>query len=154
MKRLDRRLRRSALLLAGVLVDGCVYDSGPLGVDDRPFVEGRWRIDARVVSSGCGFVGDESFGLRIIQNRDILQLVLDVSGFGEIRYDGRIERDGDFRVSQRTVFPDERLRDESTVDGRFSLSGRSLSARETERVVDLVTGRSCRIDWRWDGIRR
>lgn len=145
---------RGAALLACTLLGACVYDNGPFDPGDRPFVEGRWRIDARVVSSGCGFVGDESFTVRAIQSRDLLQLVVDIVGFGDIRYDGRIERDGDFTVSQRTVFPDERIRDESTVDGRFDRAGRTLQARETEWITDLSTGRSCVIEWRWFGDRR
>lgn len=127
---------------------------GPFGVGDRPFVEGRWSIDAFVRSSSCGPVRDEPFGARIFQNRDILQLVVEVDDFGDVRYDGRLDRDGDFRVRQTTVFPDAGLRDESTVEGRFSFSGNRLSGTEVERVEDLRTGERCSIVWRWEGRRR
>ncbi|MDX1661761.1 MAG: hypothetical protein R3326_08225 [Gemmatimonadota bacterium] len=143
----------AALVLAAT---GCeYYPAGPSAPGGRyPRVDGSWRIDARVVRSTCGFVDDEPFTVEIHQNRDLLQFVLRVTGYGEVRYDGWLERDGDFSVSQTTVFPRDAIRDESRVDGRFSLSGRSLSAREREWIVDLVSGRSCEITWRWDGDRR
>ena len=88
------------------------------------------------------------------QNRDILQLVVEVDDFGDVRYDGRLDRDGDFRVRQATIFPDAGLRDESTVEGRFSSSGERLTGIEDERIEDLRTGDRCRIVWRWQGRRR
>ena len=127
---------------------------GPFGIGDRPFVEGRWAIDAFVTSSTCGAVRDEPFGARVFQNRDILQLVVEVDDFGDVRYDGRLDRDGDFRVRQATIFPDAGLRDESTVEGRFSSSGERLTGIEDERIEDLRTGDRCRIVWRWQGRRR
>lgn len=149
-------LQRIVPALAGLLVAGCVvYDTGPTGPDERyPRVEGTWRIDARALHSTCGFVDDELFTVRIHQNRDLLQIVLEVVGFGQVRYDGRLDHDGDFSVSHRTVFTREGIRDESRVDGRFSLFGRSLTATEEEWIVDLATGRSCQVVWRWSGDRR
>lgn len=153
-------MRRSPIprlfaLLAGLSIAGCVvYDSGPAGPDGRyPRVEGSWRIQARAIHSTCGFVDDEPFSIEVYQNRDVLQLVLRIAGFGDVRYDGWIQPDGDFSVSQSTVFPREAIRDESRVDGRFSGAGRSLTATEEEWIVDLVSGRSCGITWRWDGDR-
>jgi hypothetical protein len=127
---------------------------GPFGVDDRPFVEGRWSIDASVASSTCGPVRDEPFGARVFQNRDILQLVVEVDDFGDVRYDGRLDRDGDFRVRQVTIYADAGLRDESTVEGRFSAGGSRLLGTEVERIEDLRTGEQCSIVWRWEGRRR
>ncbi len=148
------RATTCAAILAGLAGCEVVLDDGPFGIGDRPFVEGRWDIDARVDSSSCGFVRDESFTARIFQNRDLLQLVVRVEDFGDVRYDGRLERDGDFFVEQFTVFPELALRDESTVDGRFSSGGRRLVATEIERLRDLRTGESCSIAWRWVGDRR
>lgn len=105
-------------------------------------------------SSSCGPVRDEPFGARVFQNRDILQLVVEIEDFGDVRYDGRLDRDGDFRVRQLTVFPEAGLRDESIVEGRFSASGSRLSGTEDERIEDLRTGERCRIVWRWEGRRR
>lgn len=142
------------LALAGTLGCGVVLDDGPFGVGDRPLVEGRWEIVARIDSSTCGFVRDESFSARIFQNRDLLQLVVRVEDFGDVRYDGRLERDGDFFMEQVTVYPDLALRDESEVDGRFSSGGRRLVATEIELLRDLRTGERCSIVWRWVGDRR
>jgi hypothetical protein len=146
----------AALLLAGLAslaaCEGVL--EGPFGVGDGPFVEGRWSIDALAMSSSCGPVRDEPFGARVFQNRDILQLVVEVDDFGDVRYDGRLDRDGDFSVRQVTIFPDAGLRDESTVEGRFSASGNRLSGIEDERIDDLITGETCRIVWRWEGRRR
>lgn len=151
-------MRRAFLLpaVAGLIASGCVvYEDGPLGTDGRyPRVAGSWRIDARATRSSCGFVSDEPFEVRIAQNRDLIQIVVDVVGFGEIRYDGWLDPDGGFSVDQTTVFPRDAIRDESRVDGRFSRSGRSLSATEEERIVDLASGRACSVTWRWDGDRR
>jgi hypothetical protein len=152
-------VRALARFIAAAFVgtlSACVYDSnGPLDPFDRfPRVEGLWQIDAFVQNSTCGFVDDEPFVARIFQNRDILQISVDISGFGEIRYDGRLDEDGDFVVTHRTVFPDEAIRDEALVEGEFSFSGRTLSARETEVVTDLLTGQRCTIVWSWRGDRR
>lgn len=151
-----RAIARTAafLALAGAPACDVVLDDGPLGIGDRPFVEGRWDIQARIDSSTCGFVRNESFSARILQNRDLLQLVVRVEDFGDVRYDGRLERDGDFFMEQVTVYPDLALRDESAVDGRFSSGGRRLVATEVERLRDLRTGERCSIVWRWTGDRR
>ncbi len=140
--------------LAGLLGCEVALDDGPFGVADRPFVEGRWDIEARVDSSSCGFVRDEPFVARVFQNRDLLQFVVRVDDFGDIRYDGRLERDGDFFIEHVTVFPDLALRDASTVDGRFRSGGRRLLATEVERLEDLRTGERCSIVWHWVGDRR
>jgi len=147
------RLRALAIAV-GLGAAGCtVYDNGPTDPGGYPRVEGRWTIDAWVVSSTCGFVSDERFTAWAVQNRDLLQLSIDVSGFGEIRYDGWVDPDGDFLVSQRTIYPHSAIRDDSEVDGRFSFNGRSMSATEVEWITDLVTGDSCRITWEWEGDR-
>ncbi|MGH7550661.1 MAG: hypothetical protein ACREK3_07900 [Gemmatimonadota bacterium] len=140
--------------LAGLLGCEVALDDGPFGVGDRPFVEGSWDIEALVDSSSCGFVRDEPFIARVFQNRDLLQFVVRVEGFGDVRYDGRLERDGDFFIEQVTVFTDLALKDESTVDGRFSSGGGRLVATEIERLQDLRTGEECAIVWRWVGDRR
>jgi hypothetical protein len=151
-----RFLPGSTAAALATILSACVYDpTGPWEADGRfPRVEGLWQIDAFVQTSTCGFVDDEPFVARIFQNRDIVQIAVDISGFGEIRYDGRLDEDGDFFVTHRTVFPDEAIRDEASVDGEFGFSGRTLSARETEVVTDLLTGRRCTIVWRWRGDRR
>lgn len=142
------------LLAAAPAVAGCViYDSGPVDSGGFPRVEGRWTVDAAVLSSTCGFVDDERFTLRAFQNRDLLQLVVDIAGFGEVRWDGRIDEDGDFFVQHRTVFPSRAIQDDSDVEGRFGFAGRSMSATEFERITDLQTGRVCEITWRWMGDR-
>ena len=151
------RALAASIPLCAALAAGCVYDSGPLGpdgLDDRPFVEGRWDIDALVASTSCGFVGDEFFSARIFQNDGSLEFFVDVTGTGDLRYDGHLERDGDFFVRQTTFFPDLDIRDESRVEGRFSFSGRTLIATEIEDVTDLRTGRTCTVVWRWRGDRR
>jgi hypothetical protein len=147
---------RTALVAFGLVsLTGCEgVLEGPFGVGDRPFVEGRWSIDASVASSSCGPVRDEPFGARVFQNRDILQLVVEVDDFGDVRYDGRLDRDGDFRVRQVTIYADAGLRDESTVEGRFSTSGNRLTGTEVERIEDLRTSERCSIVWRWEGRRR
>lgn len=145
---------RALALAAGLGAAGCVvYDSGPTAPGGYPLVEGQWTIDAWVVSSTCGSVSDERFSAWAIQNRDLIQLSIDVSGFGEVRYDGWVDRDGDFLVRQETVYPRSAIRDESVVEGRFGSTGRSLSATEVEWITDLVTGQSCRVTWEWDGDR-
>lgn len=131
---------------------GCViYDSGPTGPDRFPRVEGRWRILATAISSTCGLVSDEPFDARVVQNADLLQMSVDVVGFGEIRYDGWIDERGGFQVRQSTIYPRDAVRDESDVDGRFSRFGSTLSAREEEWITDLRTGRECSIVWNWSG---
>lgn len=138
---------------AALLAAGCVvYDSGPVEPGGFPRVEGRWSVDAFALQSTCSRVSDERFTVRAYQNRDILQLVVDVAGSGQIRYDGRIDRDGRFFVRQNTVLPHDGIRDDSDVEGHFDY--RSLTATEIERVTDLVTGRWCEIVWRWRGTRR
>ena len=143
-----------AALALSALLQACVVDNiGPDPFGDRFDVEGFWDVDAFVLSSTCGFVRNEPFVARVFQNRDILQIVVEVSGFGEVRYDGFLERDGDFVVSHQTVFPDQAIRDDAEVEGSFGRSGRSLVATETEFVTDLLTGRRCTIVWQWRGNR-
>lgn len=145
---------RLAAATAGcILLAGCVLEGGPLDPDRRVFVEGRWRIEARPVFSSCEGVRDEPFDARIVQNRDLIQLVVDVIGFGPVRYDGRVRRDGEFFLDQSTVFPRQGIRDDSSIQGRFRNDGRTLRATEIEIVTDLSTGRSCRVEWRWFGRR-
>lgn len=150
-------LRRARLAVATLLVPACVIidTTGPGEADGRFLrVAGLWQIDARVQSSTCGRVDDEPFRARVVQNGDVLQLVVDLTGFGALRYDGFLERDGDFSVSHTTVFPERAIRDEAFVRGSFRSGGRSLLATETEVLTDLVTGRRCTIVWRWLGDRR
>ena len=149
-------VQATACAVTLAVLPGCevALGDGPFGVGDRLFVEGRWDIEARVDSSTCGFVRDEPFVARVFQNRDLLQFVVGIEDFGDVRYDGRLERDGDFLIEQVTVFPDLALRDASTVDGRFRSGGRRLIATEIERLQDLRTGDRCSIVWRWDGERR
>ncbi len=147
-------MRSRALLLAPLLAAACVYDNGPFGADGFPEVEGRWSVEARALSSTCGSVSDEPFQARVVQSRDLIQIAVDVAGFGEVRWDGRVDRDGEFRAFQRTVYTEDELRDESELDGEFSHSGGDLVATETERITDLRTGRACTIVWRWNGDRR
>lgn len=148
------RSGRLATAAAGcALLAGCVLEGGPLDPTGRPFVEGRWDIEARPVFSSCQGARDEPFAARMIQNGDLIQLVVDVVGFGPVRYDGRVRRDGGFFLDQSTVFPREGIRDDSSVEGRFRDGGRSLRATEVEVVTVLSTGRSCRVEWRWFGRR-
>lgn len=145
---------RAVTLAAAMGAAGCVvYDSGPTAPGDYPRIEGRWTIDAWVVHSTCGSVSDERFSAWAIQNGDLIQFAIDVAGFGEVRYDGWVDGNGNFFVRQSTVFPRSALRDDSEVDGRFGISGRSMSATEVEWLTDLVTGQSCRITWEWEGDR-
>lgn len=151
------RIARFVLLGLTLSSAACVvFDStGPDDADGRfPRVEGVWDIDAFARTSTCGFVEDEPFVARLFQNRDILQIVVQVAGFGELRYDGRIDRDGDFSVGHSTIFPEQAIRDQAEVDGEFSFSGRTLVATETEVISDLLTGRRCTIVWEWRGDRR
>ena len=116
-------------------------------------VSGQWRVTADAVSSTCGFADDEPFEMRVIQNGDILQFVVEIQGFGPVRYDGWLDRGGDFEVGHSTVFASRGLEDQATVDGRFGSGGRTLSGREIETITDLRTGERCRIHWRWSGRR-
>ena len=150
-----RAMRGTAVLLAFLLSSCVVFDNGPTDpFGNEPFVEGFWDIDANVQSSTCSFVDDEQFNARIFQNRDIIQIVVDIAGFGDIRYDGRLDDDGDFFVSHTTVFPEFGTRDDATVDGTFDFNGRTLVATEQETLTELLTGRRCTIVWRWFGSRR
>jgi hypothetical protein len=150
-----RALRGLAPLLSALLPACVVLDHGPTDPFGRePFVEGFWVIDALVQSTSCEFVRNEDFEARVIQNRDILQIVVEVQGFGDVRYDGFLDSDGDFTVSHTTVFPHLGTRDDATVDGAFGRDGRTLFATEEEIVTDLLTGRRCSVVWRWHGSRR
>lgn len=150
-----RAARGAAALLALLLSSCVVLDNGPTDpFGNEPFVEGFWDIDADVQSTSCSFVDDEHFDARIFQNRDIIQIVVGVAGFGDIRYDGRLDDDGDFFVSHTTVFPELGTRDQASVDGTFDFDGRTLVATEQEILTDLVTGQQCTIVWRWFGSRR
>lgn len=148
-------LRRTGPILAAALLPACVIvdTTGPGEAGGFPSVAGSWQVGARVQSTSCGRVDDEDFRARIVQNGDIVQLVVDLAGFGSVRYDGFLGRDGGFSASHTTVFPDRAVRDESFVRGTFRSGGRSLTATETEDLTDLVTGRRCTIVWRWSGSR-
>jgi hypothetical protein len=150
-----RAARGLVLILSAPLTACVVLDHGPTDPFGRePFVEGFWTIDAFVQSTSCQFVRNEDFEARVFQNRDILQIVVEVQGFGEIRYDGFLDSDGDFTASHSTVFPRLATRDDATVDGTFGRDGRTLFATEEEIVTDLLTGRRCSVLWRWRGSRR
>lgn len=145
---------RKLALLVSALLPACAIDYGPTDPFGRePFVEGFWRIDAVVQASSCRFVGDEDFEARILQNRDILQIVVQVQGFGEVRYDGFLDEDGDFLASHTTVYPHLGTRDDATLDGTFDRDGRSLYATEEQILTDLITGDRCSVVWRWYGRR-
>ena len=134
------------------MMAACVVE-GPIGPSGALRVHGSWSVTAAPFSSTCGSTGQEPFGMSVVQNGDILQFVVEIQGFGPVRYDGWIDRDGDFRVDQRTVYAARALEDFSTVDGRFGSGGRTLSGTEVETITDLRTGISCRIQWRWTGSR-
>jgi hypothetical protein len=145
-----------ALVSAGTiaaLLSACEYVDWPTDPFDDHRVSGPWRITASAISSTCGFTQDEPFEMRVIQNGDILQFVVQVQGFGPIRYDGWLDRSGEFEVGHNTVFASRGLEDSATVDGRFGSGGRTLSGREIETITDLRTGDRCRIHWRWSGRR-
>ena len=91
--------------------------------------------------------------MSVVQNGEILQFVVHVQGFGPVRYDGWLSRNGRFQVGQTTVYAARGLEDRSIVDGSFGASGRSLTGTEIETITDLRTGSSCRIQWRWTGSR-
>ena len=146
----------AALVSAGALaalLSACDVLDWPTDPFDDHRVSGPWRVTASAVSSTCGFADDEPFEMRIIQNGDILQFVVQIQGFGPVRYDGWLDRSGDFEVGHSTVFASRGLEDSATVDGRFGSGGRTLSGREIETITDLRTGERCRIHWRWSGRR-
>ena len=147
---------RGLVAILSLLPVACVViDNGPTDPFGRePFVEGFWTIGAFVQASSCQLVRNEDFEARVFQNRDILQIVVEVQGFGEVRYDGFLDSDGDFTVSHSTVFPRLATRDDATVDGTFDRDGRTLFATEEEVVTDLLTGQRCSVLWRWRGSRR
>jgi hypothetical protein len=126
---------------------------GPVDPSSGPRVGGSWSVSATPFSSTCGSTGHEPFGMSVVQNGEILQFVVPVQGFGPVRYDGWLDRNGTFRVGQTTVYASRGLEDRSTVDGSFGASGRTLSGTEIETITDLRTGASCRIHWRWTGSR-
>jgi hypothetical protein len=135
------------------LLSACEYVDWPTDPFDDHRVSGPWRVTASAVSSSCGFADDEPFEMRVVQNGDILQFVVQIQGFGPVRYDGWLDRDGDFEVGHSTVFASRGLEDSATVDGRFGSGGRTLSGTEIETITDLRTGERCRIHWRWSGRR-
>lgn len=149
-------LARAALVSAGAvipLVSACDVLEGPLAPSGRPRVEGTWNVTARALSSTCGLDGHEPFDMAVVQNRDILQFVVQVQGFGPVRYDGWLARSGEFEVGHTTVFASRGLEDRAIVGGRFGSSGRTLTATEIETITDLRDGSTCRIRWRWTGNR-
>lgn len=146
-------IRRLPPFALAAFAAACVVVEGPTDPFGTPRVHGSWSVTAAPFSSTCGSTGHEPFGMSVVQNGDILQFVVEIQGFGPVRYDGWLDRDGGFRVGQTTVYASRGLEDRSTVDGRFSAGGRSLSGTEIETITDLRTGSSCRIQWRWTGSR-
>ena len=145
-----------ALASAGALaslLSACDVVNWPTDPFDRDRVSGPWRVTARAISSSCGSIGNEPFEMTVIQNGEILQFVVPIQGFGSVRYDGWLDRSGDFEVGHRTVLASRGLEDRATVDGRFGSGGRTLSGTEIETITDLRTGERCRIHWRWSGRR-
>jgi hypothetical protein len=136
-----------------LIASACVVLEGPVGPSGAPRVGGSWSVSATPFSSTCGSTGHEPFGMSVVQNGEILQFVVPVQGFGPVRYDGWLDRNGTFQVGQTTVYASRGLEDRSIVDGSFGSSGRTLSATEIETITDLRTGASCRIQWRWTGSR-
>ncbi len=150
------RFRPSAvatLMSAGALLLSACDVGWPTDPFDGQRVSGPWRVTARAISSTCGSIDNEPFEMRVIQNGDILQFVVQIQGFGPVRYDGWLDPSGDFAVGHRTVFASRGLEDHATVDGRFGSGGRTLSGTEIETIIDLLTGDRCRIHWRWSGRR-
>lgn len=145
-----RRVQPLALVL---LVSACVVVEGPTEPSGRPRVSGSWSVSASAFSSTCGAAGHEPFGMSVVQNGEILQFVIQIQGFGPVRYDGWLTRSGEFQVGHTTVFASQGLEDRSTVDGRFGSSGRTLTGTEIETITDLRDGSTCRIQWRWTGRR-
>ena len=143
----------AALVSAGVLLLSACDVGWPTDPFDSHRVSGPWRVTASAISSTCGFADDEPFEMRVIQNGEILQFVVEIQGFGPVRYDGWLNRSGDFEVGHSTVFASRGLEDSAIVDGRFGSGGRTLSGREIETITDLRTGERCRIHWRWSGRR-
>jgi hypothetical protein len=143
----------ATLMSAGAMLLSACDVGWPTDPFDGQRVSGRWRVTASAISTTCGFADDEPFEMRVVQNGDILQFVVQVQGFGPIRYDGWLDRSGDFEVGHNTVFASRGLEDSATVDGRFGSGGRTLSGREIETITDLRTGDRCRIHWRWSGRR-
>ena len=135
------------------LLSACDYVGWPTEPFDGHRVSGSWRITAQATSSTCGSIGNEPFEMSVVQNGEILQFVVHIQGFGPVRYDGWLDRDGDFEVGHRTVLASRGIEDRAIVDGRFGSSGRTLSGTEIETITDLVTGDRCRIHWRWSGRR-
>ena len=148
---------RPPAVAALVSASAALLSACEVGWPTDPFddhrVSGPWRVTASAISSTCGFADDEPFEMRVIQNGDILQFVVQIQGFGPVRYDGWLDRDGDFEVGHVTVFASRGLEDHATVDGRFGSGGRTLSGTEIETITDLRTGERCRIHWRWSGRR-
>lgn len=155
---MPRRVRPSAaaafafVAALASLLSACEFD-WPTDPFDRDRVSGPWRVTARAISSTCGSIDSEPFEMTVIQNREILQFVVQIHGFGPVRYDGWLDRSGDFEVSHRTVLASRGLEDRATVDGRFGSGGRTLSGTEIETIIDLLTGERCRIHWSWAGRR-
>lgn len=146
----------AALVFAATLcalLSACVMLEGPTEPFGRHRVSGSWQITARATSSTCGSMGNEPFEMSVVQNGEILQFVVHIQGFGPVRYDGWLDRDGDFEVGHRTVLASRGIEDQAIVDGRFGSGGRTLSGTEIETITDLVTGDRCRIHWRWSGRR-
>ena len=126
-----------ALASAGALaslLSACDVVNWPTDPLDRDRVSGPWRVTARAISSSCGSIGNEPFEMTVIQNGEILQFVVPIQGFGSVRYDGWLDRSGDFEVGHRTVLASRGLEDRATVDGRFG----SLTP-ELERVLDTFS---------------
>jgi hypothetical protein len=146
-------IRRVQPLALVALVSACVVVEGPTEPSGRLRVGGSWSVTASSFSSTCGSAGHEPFGMSVVQNGEILQFVVQIQGFGPVRYDGWLDRDGEFRVGHTTVFASRGLEDRSTVDGRFGTSGRTLTGTEIETITDLRDGSTCRIQWRWTGSR-
>ena len=144
-------LARGGALVA--LVSACDVLVGPTDPFGRQRVSGTWDVTARATSSTCGSFGTEPFEMSVVQNGEILQFVVQIQGFGPIRYDGWLDRGGDFEVGHRTVLASQGIEDRATVDGRFGSTGRTLSGTEIETITDLRTGERCRIQWRWSGRR-
>ena len=146
-------IRRGQPLAVAALVSACVVVEGPIEPSGTPWVSGSWSVTASALSSTCGPAGHEPFGMSVVQNGEILQFVIQIQGFGPVRYDGWLSRSGEFQVDHTTVFASRGLEDRSTVDGWFGSSGQTLSGTEIETITDLHDGSTCRIQWRWTGRR-
>ena len=146
-------IRRAGPVALAALVSACVVVEGPTEPFGRPRVAGSWSVSASALSSTCGPEGHEPFGMSVVQNGEILQFVVQIQGFGPVRYDGWLARSGEFQVGHTTVFASRGLEDHAIVDGRFGSSGRTLTATEIETITDLRDGSTCWIRWRWTGSR-